>query len=1113
MPDNQPSQELSPEEKRAQLAKLLREKARTSKTEAPLAYNQKGMWFLYQLAPESIAYNVAFAMRTAASLNLPVLQESFQAILDRHPALRTTYEDRGEGPVQVIHGYQDINFIEVDASSWSDAELLEQVVDAYETPFDLERGPLLRVHLFSRPQAEHLLMFTLHHITFDAWSAWIVLEELQAIYAAKINASPLHLPELPYAYTDYIHWQKEMLAGPVGERLWAYWSAQLSGELPLLNLHTDRPRPAVQTFNGATIPFALPVALAHKVKGLAVRESVTLFTLLAAAFQVLLYRYTGQTDILVGSPTSGRERVEFARVVGNFVNMIVLRSDLAGNLSFNAYLKKVRQAVIEALTHQDFPFSLLIERLSPERDPSRSPIFQVSFGFQQAQRAGAIASLFSSRRSNDPGSLDLEFFALSQQEGQFDITLEMTEAGEALLGNFKYNTDLFDDTTIRRMHRHFENLLEQVVSHPERGIADLDFLTDQEKRQLFVEWNATQTENLWDRPAHILFEEQVQRSPDAPALVFGNRSYSYRQLNELANQLAHALRRRQVGPESLVGVYIDRSAEMIIGLLGILKAGACYLPLDPAYPEERIAFMLQDAGVRLALTTRRQGLFDQLQACLPEPAPQVICLDSDWQAIAHESPANPENQTHSDNLAYVIYTSGSTGVPKGVMVPHRGIGNLAQAQIDVFDIHPDSRVLQFAAFSFDASVAEIMVTLLGGACLVLAPRDDLMPGLPLTRLMNQQDVSVVTLPPSALAVMDPADFPRLRTLVSAGEACPAEAVSRWAPGRRFVNGYGPTETTVCATMAICEADGKAPPIGRPILNSQAFVLDAGMQPTPVGVPGELFIRSIGLARGYLNRPHLTAERFVPDPFSAEPGARLYRTGDLVRFLPDGSLEFLGRIDHQVKVRGFRVELGEIETHLGSHPIVRQSIVLALKDGAGANRLVAYVVPHQAETIQNPAPAIEALRRSLGEHLPDYMVPSIFIFLESMPLSPNGKINRRALPTPEQAGTTGAEYVAPSTPTQEKLVEIMAEVLGLPRLGVHDNFFELGGHSLLATQVVSRIHKAFAVELPLRSLFEAPTAANLAERIDTSRSADQITPAPSITAIPRRAVEKTRKREG
>ncbi len=1181
---------LSPQEKRELLAKLLQEKASQQKYSHPLSCGQQSLWFLHQNTPESAAYNVAFTARICSQVDATTLRHVFQTLINRHPSLRSTFSLQEGQPIQTVHGYQEVYFKEIDAATDTDDEFKRRVVETYQLPFDFGQGPLLRVNLLTRSVTDHVLLLTVHHIVNDGWSLWLQLNELSLLYPAQKAGQVATLPPLKMPYKDFVQWQAELLAGPEGEKLWEYWQKQLSGDLPVLNLPTDRPYPPVQSHQGASVTFRLPIELTQQLKGLAQTSKATLYMIILAAFQVLLHRYTSQEDILVGSPVTGRSQSEFAGIVGHFINMLVLRAKFDNNLTFTAFLEQVRQTVLGALAHQDYPFPVLVKHLQPNRDPSRSPIFQVVFALQKPQQygkqSGELADLLG---TNDPnfrvnlGELLLAPFEMVQQEGQFDLSLEMMEVKTSLVGVFKYNTDLFDATTITRMVGHFKTLLEGIVVNPKQHVFKLPLLTEEERQQLLVEWNDTATDYPQDKCIHQLFEAQVEKKPDAVAVVFEDQQLSYQELNTRANQLAHHLQTLGVKPEVLVGICVERSLEMIIGLLGILKAGGAYVPLDPKYPQARLAFMLEDAQVQTLVT--QQPL---LATFTKHKLPSIVCLDTDWQAaIFMESEENPKGLATPENIAYVIYTSGSTGKPKGVMVAHQGLCNLAMAQFFCFGVQPKDRILQFSSLSFDASIWEIVMAWASGAALYLGTREALLAGSPLFQLLNDKAITTVTLPPSVLASLPMDTLPSLQTIIVAGEVCPAEFVDYWIHECQFFNAYGPTETTVCATVFKCTDDNKNPPIGSPIANTQVYVLDAtNLQQVPIGIPGELYIGGVGLARGYLNRPVLTAEKFIPNPFSNDPVARLYKTGDLVRYLSDGNIEYLGRIDHQVKIRGFRIELEEIEAVLNQDSTVREAIVIAREDEPGNKRLVAYIVsklilerlpiqsvcvaefgdeppitlntedisyngvglvgvPPTCQADQNVRLRLQLpdemeelclkgrvawcqeqragiqftltsaeqtqldkrienlfetqgfmkviqrtstahLRDVLKEKLPDYMVPASFVFLSAIPLTPNGKIDRKALPNPQTLRLEDeASYIAPETEIEHKIATVWQSVLQINKVGIHDNFFDLGGNSLLIIQVQNKLVEVLNKEVPVVAFFQYPTIYALAHYLADS----------------------------
>ncbi len=1133
--------------------------------EYPLAHGQRALWLQHQVAPDSV-YNPVYAVRIGARVDVAALRDAFQALIDRHPELRASFFVRDGLPHQRVRERVEVAFDHVDAASWSAADLHNRLDEEAYRPFDLENDPLLRLHLFSRSEEEHVLLMSAHHIVVDLWSQAIITHEFGALYAAR--AGQTALPELPLRYSDYVRWHAELLAGPEGERLWGYWRERLAGKLPVLNLPTDRPRPVVQTFRGGSRRSKLDAALTQRLRTIGEQHGATLYTTLLAAFKVLLYRYSGQTDLIIGTPTTGRSREELAGLVGYFVNPVALRTNLAEDPSFAALLGQVRQTVVEALEHQDYPLALLVEKLQPERDAGRTPLFQVMFVLQRAHLL-ADQGLSSFAVGGDGvqmqiGGLPLEAIDLERRTAPFDLTLMMAEAGDGLAASITYNADLYDAETIDRMLGHYQVLLESVAANPLETVARLPILTPAERLMLRQAASGARADYPIEHCAHVLFEAQVERTPDAVAVVSDDQQLTYRELNRRANQLAHYLRARGVGPETLVGVCVERSPVMVVGLLGVLKAGGAYVPMDPNYPAERIQYMLEDAQVSVLLTTEEQRTKNKEQRIdstterkgvlhtppaddegvyrTTPPAdpgqPTVIDLVADWPTIAQQPAANPESGVTADSLAYVIYTSGSTGRPKGVLLQHRGLCNLAHAQMEGFAIGAASRVLQFASFSFDASVSEIFTALLSGAALCLARPEALLSSTGLGQLLRDRAITIVTLPPSLLALLPPDDLPALWTVISAGERCAPEIAARWSKGRRFINAYGPTEATIGPTMYV--ADGRAivgasVPIGRPIPNIQVYLLDAHHQPVPIGVAGEIAIGGVGLARGYLNRPDLTAERFVPSPWSVVSGQlqrttdngqrttdnRLYRTGDLGRYLPDGTIEFVGRADQQVKIRGFRIELGEVEAALKRHPNVREAVVLAREDAPGDNRMVAYVVPGQEQrrenkeqsseesdsqfTIHNSQFTIQELRDFLKDQLPEYMLPAVFVTLDALPLTPNGKVDRKALAAPK--GTRpelAATYVMPRNELEQTLAAIWQDVLLVDQVGIDDNFFELGGHSLLMAKVHSQLQAALQREISIVELFRHPTIGALAEYLSK---------APAVRSLQENADRAEKQRSG
>jgi amino acid adenylation domain-containing protein len=1048
---------------------------RAKDAELSLSFAQQRLWFLEQLQPNSALYNIPEASRLVGRLNQAALEQSLQEIIQRHEALRTNFIAVDGQARQIIQTRTDwqVSVVDLQYLPANEQEIVVQKLAQQQAlqPFDLATQPLIRATLLALNEAEHILLVCMHHIVSDDWSMGVFVQELTALYNAYAQGQPATLPTLPIQYADFALWQRQWLQGDVLQSQLDYWQEHLKEAPALLALPTDRPRGAVQTFAGAHQKFELSPLLTERLTQLSQQQGATLFMTLLTAYDTLLYRYTGQSDILVGTPIANRNRSEIEGLIGFFANTLVMRTDLSANPSFCDLLGRVREVALGAYAHQDLPFEMLVEALQPERNLSHTPLFQVAFILQNAPKSEVEMT-----------GLTLSHISTAGVTAKFDLTLAMGNTDTGLAGVWEYNTDLFDAGTIERMAGHFVTLLEAIVANPQERISQLPLLTAVEQQQLLIDWNDTQVYYPADQCIHQLFEEQVERTPDAVAVVFDNKQMTYHELNCHANQLAHYLRSLGVGADVLVGLCVERSLEMLVALLAILKAGGAYVPLDPEYPQERLQFMLEDAQLGVLLIQK------QLINKLPQHQVRLVCLDDIWSQIDENNQDNLTGVVTAAHLANVIYTSGSTGKPKGVMVKHTGFVNLSQAQIQTFGVDSDSRILQFASLSFDASIWEIIMALGSGATLYLGTKDSLAPGKPLLERLRDYAITHVTLPPSALFVLPPEELPALQTIIVAGEACSPELIKQWSVGRNFFNAYGPTETTVCATIgkatqkgsAKCMEDDEKISIGRPIANTQIYILDSHLQPVPIGVPGELHIGGVGLAQGYLNRSELTQEKFIPNPFQNSKfkiqNSKLYKTGDLARYLPDGNIEYLGRIDHQVKIRGLRIESGEIEAVLNQHPDVQASCVILREDTPGDKRLVAYVVIYSQQI-----PTTSELRQYLLNHLPLYMMPQAFVILESLPLTPNGKIDRSALPAPDLQSEQ-KDYVAPRTPTEEMVAQIWAQVLKVEQVGIDDNFFELGGHSLLATQVISRLQEALQISLPLRSLFESPTVAQLSEVI-------------------------------
>ena len=1046
----------------------------------PLSRGQQALWSLHQLDPESAAYHMVGAARIRAALEVDAPRRSLRRLVERHASLRTTVPADGGIPSQHIDDSAEPWFVVEDARGLDADAIRRRLEDEARRPFDLQRGPLLRTTVFRTAPDEHVLLLAMHHVAGDFWSIAVLLQELGLFYPAERAGTAASLPPLPLDAADFAHWQSRMLAGPEGERLWAYWREQLAGPLPTTDLPTDRPRPALPTHRGASRTIPIDADLTRRLSALAARQGASLHVALLAAFQALLARYGGGNDVIVGSPAAGRGRAGLSGVVGYFVNPLPMRARFAPGLSFSGLLGQVRRTVIGGLEHQDFPFPMMVDRLNLPRDPGRSPVFSAMFAFQKAQRLDAEGlspfALGDAGPTMDLGGLPLESLPVDTGSAQFDLTLRAAEVETGLTAALEYAVDLFDETTAARMLGHLRTLLEGAVAAPDRPLADLPLLTIDERQRVLDEWNATAAEFPREATIHRLIEAQAARSPTAIAVACGGRSLTYGELNARANQLARHLRTRGVGPERLVGVCLPRSIDLVVGLLGVLKAGGAYVPMDPEYPAERLAFLLRNAGAAVLLTTR------DLRDRLPEHGAEakVVTLDADGDAIARESSDAFDGGATAENLAYVIHTSGSTGTPKGVMVGHRNLVASTLARVRTYGEAPPTFLMP-SSFAFDSSVAGLFWTLTRGGSLVLPADADRVDPRRLAALVRDQGASHLLAVPSLIGLIleeAPAeDLQNLRTVIAAGEPCPRDlptALQTRLPAAVLFNEYGPTEATVWCTVHRCDAgQGEAAiPIGRPIANARAYLLDPSGQPVPVGVPGELFIGGEGVARGYLGRPALTAETFVPDPFGPIPGGRIYRTGDLARRRADGVLEFLGRVDHQVKVRGFRIELGEVETALARHPAVREAAVAALDDAKGEKRLVGYVVA-------DAPPDAAELRRWLRERLPEYMVPAAFVTLEALPVTPNGKVDRRALPEPVAAGRDAAP-LAPRNPVEQTLARLTAGVLGVEveAVGVLDNFFDLGVDSILGIQIVSRARQA-GLKLDPADLFRHPSVAELA----------------------------------
>ncbi|RUR75343.1 non-ribosomal peptide synthetase [Chlorogloeopsis fritschii PCC 9212] len=1038
----------------------------------PLSFAQQGLWFIHQLAPNTPAYNIPTIINLTGQLNIAALTQSLNEIIRRHEILRTKFAIANEQPVQVIDPTVNFNLLIEDLRELSkdDIAVAAQCLttELAQHQFDLSCQSLLRGLLLRLTDNEYKLLITFHHIIADGWSVGVFIRELAALYEAFVNGEPSPLPELPIQYIDFAYWQRQYLQPERIQTLLTYWKQKLAGKLPILDLPCDYPRSPVQTFNGAKVQLSLPKTLTEALKHLSQQEGATLFMTLLAAFKTLLYRYTGQTDILVGSPVANRNAIKTEPLIGLFVNVLVLRTDLSEQPSFRELLSRVKSTALEAYVHQDLPFEQLVEELQPERDLSHHPLFQVMFVLQNVPLPTPQLS-----------DISLTFAEGDNGSAKFDLTVFMEDTEQGLVATLEYNTDLFNADTIHRMLGHFQTLLQGIVCYPNIGIAELPLLTEFERHQLLVEWNNTQKNYPQNLCIHQLFEQQVERTPDAIALIFDNQKLTYRELNERANKLAHYLKTLDVKPEVLVGICMQRSLEMVIGILAIIKAGGAYVPLDPTYPNERLAFMLADAQVSVLLVQ------PHLVEKIPTHQAQVVCTDSECQQFAVYSPENPISEVTPENLAYVIYTSGSTGKPKGAMNTHKGLCNRLLWMQDTYQLTATDKVLQKTPFSFDVSVWEFFWPLFTGASLVLAKPGGHQDSRYLVQLITQEKITTLHFVPSMLQVfLEEKELEKcgsIKRVICSGEALPSDLQQRFFErlNAELHNLYGPTEAAIDVTFWSCQPNShdKIVPIGRPIANTQIYILDKHLQPVPIGVGGELHIGGLGLARGYLNKPELTKEKFISSPF--ELGKYLYKTGDLARYRPDGNIEYLGRIDHQVKIRGFRIELGEIEAVLGQHPQVRETVVVNREDIPKNHRLVAYVVTHSQTTF-----SVHELRDYLKEKLPDYMVPSAFIKLDKLPLTPNGKIDRSALPATDiQRPDLKEVYEAPNSEVERAIAKIWLEILHLEKVGVNDNFFELGGNSLLMVQVNNKLREVLHCDISVVEMFQNPTIKSLAKHIN------------------------------
>ncbi len=1089
--------------------------ARALRQETPdefeLSIGQQALWTIYQMAPDSGAYNFPVAMRLRMALDIPALRRALQALARRHAALRTVFTLSGWKKVQRVEAEPEIFFQQEDATDWSETALKRRLAIEASRPFNLEKGPLLRIYLFTRSKEEHILLLVTHYIVADFQSQVTLIRELGLLYEAEQAKTATPLPPQAATYADYVDWHTGLIAGPRGEQLSDYWQKQLAGKLPILNLPNDWPRPPIQAYRGSSQVCVLDRELMLQLRDFGYAQNTTLYTTLLAAFHVLLHRYTGQEQILVGSPMSGRAQNEFANIVGYLSNSVVLRASLAGNPAFTQFLAQVQQTVQAAQENQDYPFATLVEELHPERDFSHSPLFQAFFDFQQVdlsegQDLTALILGFEGAKAT-AGGLRLEGLSLEEQTAQFDLALTIAEVDGQLVTLWKYSTDLFKKETVARLLNHWETLLRSIVANPDQPVTRLNLISEAEREQILVTWNDTKRDYEHGKCVHEWIEAQAAKTPDAIAVIGQTSSdvkfdsLTYQTLNGRANQLAHHLRTLGVSAGDRVAICMERCADTLIGILGIIKAGGAYVPVDPRYPQERRRFILADTQATILVT--QSSLRDELA----ELGASLVCLDTARPALSQYSTENPTCLTSADDPVYLIYTSGSTGEPKGVMITHASLWSHIQALQAVTGLTERDRHLHAQSFSFSASVRQFMAPLCAGAGVVIATHEQVHDPLALFKLMKDYDVTHWGVTPSywrnCIGVLRSTPTEKrktllenkLRMIISSGEVMRSDILRAWTQDlgqtAQLVNMFGMTEVTgvVTAYPAPPEQDTTTHNIsvGRPISNARIYLLDQQLEPVPLGLPGEIYIGGDYLARGYHNRPALTAERFIPDPFSPEPGARLYKTGDLARFQSDGSLDFLERTDYQIKIRGYRIEPGEVEAVLAQHPGVREAAVMGQVKSSGPvaeptsedKQLVAYVAVDPLAS-----PAQKELRDFAKQRLPDYMVPSAFVFLDTLPSTATGKVDRKAL-LKIDIDRSGLDegYAAPRNPVEEVLAQMWADILDVERVGIYDNFFELGGNSLLAVQSMAYLQEALRVEEPLIALFfESPTVAGVAEAL-------------------------------
>lgn len=1042
------------------------------------SFAQQRLWLLDQFSEGGSHYNIYRAEKLSGELDLQALLSSINTLIQRHEVLRTCFSAVDGQPMQNILDDLTIELPVIDLSSERSAlaeqQSLQVIKDEVSKPFNLKQAPLFRARVIKTGDQDYILLLVIHHIIADGWSMEIINRELGALYHAYTNGLPSPLDDLPIQYADYALWQRDWLQGDVLQKQLDYWRQELR-EVPTLDLPTDKPRPSVQTFHGAVYQSHLPEDLILQLQKISQSQGATLFMTMLAAFQILLSRYTHQHDIAVGSPVAGRSLPEIENLIGFFVNTLVFRADLSANPSFTDFLQQVRSRCMEAYTHQDVPFEKLVEEIKPPRDMSRNPFFQVMLAFQ-----------------NSPAH-DLQLWNMEShgklvvnESAKFDITVFLNSEDGCIKTKIQYNTDLYQASTIERFFNHYANLLKAVCQQPLTSISSLPILSSRERHQLLVEWNDTDVDYPADLCMDAWFERQVESTPDAIAIKVGEDSINFSILNEKANQLARFFRKQDIGADNLIGICLDRNIDMVISIMAVLKAGAAYVPLDPSYPDERLAYMIEDSGARIIIT--QQAYADRLQS----GHGLIVNLDKEWQEIAKYQKTNLARIHRPEHLAYVIYTSGSTGKPKGVMIEHRNLVSHIHCCVNQFGDEARQGILATTSLNFDLSVLEIFTPLVVGGKIIML--DNV---LQIDKQAITNEAVLLNTVPSVMSELLELDMipDTVNTLILGGELLSqtlVDKIYKQTSINKIFDNYGPSEATGFSINAVRTLNGR-PTIGRPVENEQVYILDNALNPVPIGVTGEIHIAGAGLGRGYLNQPALTAEKFIQHAFSDGDSMRLYKTGDLARYGEDGCIEYLGRIDHQVKIRGFRIELGEIETSLQQHPAIRESTVIARLDTEGQAQLLAYVVMKNNQVAED-----SEIRQFIKQWLPDYMLPSHIVRLPKLPLMPNGKVDRNALPVPEPVTMNESDdYIAPKNPTEQEVALIWQQVLNLDSVDIHDSFFDIGGHSLLATRVISRIQQKFGYAVPLRVIFESPTIAAIAAVLDQNDGTVTRIQAPSI----------------